>query len=177
MGRSVIRVPSIPACARDVAELGEAHAQDWIEVREHDEADRLGMLADFGGEFQDVLKACAVLEGALAGALDDGSIGERIAEGNAEFDDACACFDGGENDFACCGEIGIAAGYVGDERGFVIEVKGHESIVDCGGLNRVPDENDEREGWLFEGQLLGRPKALAAPKFTIESSPPSFCDL
>ena len=92
------------------------------------------MLAYFGGEFKDVLEGGSVLERALAGALDNGTIGERIAEGHSEFDDACARFDRGEDHFARGVQIGIAAGDVGDEGGFVLEMEGHERIVDCGGL-------------------------------------------
>ena len=122
-------VPSTPAMARDVAELGEAHTQDWIEIGEDDQSDRLRMLANFGGEFEHVLKRRSVLEGALAGTLDYGTIGERIAEWNAEFDDACAGLDACEDNFSCCGEIGVAAGDVGDEGGLIFEVEGHGSIV------------------------------------------------
>ena len=113
----------------DVAELGEAHAQNWIEIRKDNQADGLGMLTDFSGEFKNMLKRSSVLEGALAGALDDRPIGERIAERDSEFDDARSGFDGGENDFARGGEVGIAAGYVCDERGFAFEVEGHEGSI------------------------------------------------
>ena len=81
-----------------------------------------------------MLKARSLLEGTLAGPLDYGAVSKRIAERNSKLDDARACFDGGENDFACGGEVGIAAGYIGDESGFRLEVKGHESIVDCEGI-------------------------------------------
>ena len=83
------------------------------------------MLAYFGGELEHVLEARAVFECALAGALDDGTIRKRIAERNAEFDDTCARFNGRENDFARGREIGISAGYVGDERRLAFEVEGH----------------------------------------------------
>ena len=80
-------------------------------------------------------------ERALAGALNDWSIGEGVAEGNSEIDHACTCFDGSENHIACGGEVGIAAGYVGDQRGLRFEVEGHKSIVDCGGLDEVESRN------------------------------------
>ena len=118
----------------DLAELREAHAQDGIEVGEDHQSDGLGMFADFGGECEHVLERCSVLEGALAGALDDWSIGERVAEGNSEFDHACTCVDGCENHIACGDEVGIAAGYVDDQRRLAFEVERHKSIVDCGGL-------------------------------------------
>lgn len=70
-----------------------------------------------------------MLEGALAGALNYGAIGQRIAEWDTEFDDARTSFNGSENDFACGREVGIAAGYVGDERWFAFKVKWHASFV------------------------------------------------
>jgi len=57
-----------------------------------------------------------VLEGPLAGALDDRAIGERIAEGDAELNHARTRVDGRQNDLTRSGEVGVAAGYVGDER-------------------------------------------------------------
>lgn len=148
--------------AGHAAELGQAHAENWVEIGKDDETSGLGVLADFGGEFEDVLEIGAVLEGALAGPLDDGSVGQGIAEGDAEFDDAGSGIDRGENNFFGCSEIGVAASDIGDEGGFAVEVKGHEgSIVDgrgkiaeveairgrermgldkaCYGLARVPD--------------------------------------
>ena len=113
------------------AELREAHAQDGIEIGKDDQADGLRMLANLGGQFQHVLERGAVLQSAFAGALDHGTIGERIAEWNAEFDHARAGVDGGEDDLPRGGEIRIAAGYVGDEGRLVFEVEGHEGIVDC----------------------------------------------
>jgi len=75
-----------------------------------------------------------VLEGALAGALNDRSVGEGVAEGDAEFDDAGTRVDGGEDDVARGGEVRVAAGDVGDKRWLIFEVEGHEgSIVDCRG--------------------------------------------
>ena len=72
------------------------------------------MLANFGREREHVLQRRAVFERPLAGALNYGAIGERIAERDSEFDDACARVDGCEDDLFCGGEIGIAASYVGD---------------------------------------------------------------
>jgi hypothetical protein len=73
-----------------------------------------------------MFKRSSVLQGSFAGTLDDGSVGNRIAERDAEFDDGGARVDSGEDDFARGGEVGIAAGYVGDERWFVVKVKRHE---------------------------------------------------
>jgi hypothetical protein len=65
-----------------------------------------------------VLNRCSVFERPLPGALDD--------------------VDGRQDDLTRSGEIGIAAGYVGDERWFIFEMKGHEeenqlesSIIAC----------------------------------------------
>jgi hypothetical protein len=93
-----------------MAELGQTHLQNRVEIRKNDKPDRLRVLADFGGKRQHVLQRNAVLEGAFAGALNDRAIGEWIAEGDAKLNDAGTSFDGGENDVARGSEIGIAAG-------------------------------------------------------------------
>lgn len=72
------------------------------------------MFADFSGQSEHVLQRRAMFERSLAGALNDGSIGERIAKRNAKFNHARACVDGCEDDVARGGKVGIAAGHVGD---------------------------------------------------------------
>ena len=72
-----------------------------------------------------------MLERPLAGALDDRPIGQRIAERDAEFDHARTRLDCCQDDLASGGKIGVATRYVGDERGFIFEMKGHLGIVDC----------------------------------------------
>ena len=62
-----------------------------------------------------------LVDGALAGALDDGAVGEGIAEWDAEFEDVGAGVDGGESDVVRGGEVGVADGEVGDEAGLVGE--------------------------------------------------------
>ena len=52
--------------------------------------------AQSGGEGEDIAEAGAVLDGALAGALDDGAVGEWIAEGDAELEDVGARVNGGD---------------------------------------------------------------------------------
>ena len=64
-------------------------------------------------------------EGALAGALDDGTVGERIAEGNAQLEDVRARVDGGHRDVVRRREVGIADGEVGDEAGLAGEMDRH----------------------------------------------------
>jgi len=72
------------------------------------------MLANFGRQCEDVLQRDSILKCPLAGALDDRAIGKRIAEWDSEFDHACTRVDSREDDFARGGEVGVAAGYVGD---------------------------------------------------------------
>ena len=72
-------------------------------------------------EREDVGEAGAVGDGALAGALDDGAVGEGIGERDAELEDVGAGVDGGERDVAGGGEVGVAGGEVGDEAGLVGE--------------------------------------------------------
>ena len=120
--------------ARDVAELAHPHLQNRVEVGKDNKPNRLRVLANLGGECKHVLQRSAMFKRPLACSLDDGPISKRIAERYAKFNDAGASFNGGENDLARCGEIRVAARYVGDESGFGFEVKGHEgSIVDCRG--------------------------------------------
>jgi hypothetical protein len=65
----------------------------------------------------------------LAGALDDRPIGERIAEGDAQFNHARTGIDSRKDDLTRGGEIGVAAGYVSDERWPFFEMKGHRNLV------------------------------------------------
>ena len=64
-------------------------------------------------------------DGAFAGALDDGAVGEWIAEGHAEFDHVGAGVDGGQRDLAGGREVGVAGGEVDDEAGLVGEADRH----------------------------------------------------
>jgi hypothetical protein len=130
-----------------VAKLGESHAENRVEIRKDNQANGLRLLADLGGKFEHVLKRSFVLKGALAGALDNGSIGDRIAEWDAKLDSARARFDGGEDHVARGGEIGIAAGDVGDEGGFRFEVEGHEGLD-----HFLLDQPYARWGWNIEVQ-------------------------
>lgn len=111
-----------------MTELGEAHAEDRVEIRKDNETGGLGVLTDFGGEFQNVLKPSSLLEGPLTGALDHGSIGDGVAEGDAELNDAGSGGDSGEDNFFGRSEIGVSAGDISDERGFAVEVEGHRQL-------------------------------------------------
>ena len=99
------------------------------------------------------MKRSAMFKRSLAGALNDWSVGERIAERNAELDDACSCFNGSENYIAGGCEVGIAAGYVSDESRLRFEVEGHRSIVDCG-LEFVANDVGESNSGVFKEDSL-----------------------
>lgn len=72
------------------------------------------MLADLGSQGKHLLDGGVLLQCPLAGTLDYGAVGDGIAEWNSQLDDRRACIDGGKDDVARAGEVGIAAGYVGD---------------------------------------------------------------
>ena len=59
-----------------------------------------------------------MLECAFGSALNRGAVGERIAEGNAKFDDVGAGFGEGENKFVRGVERWITSGDVGDDAEF-----------------------------------------------------------
>src|SRR5580698_1865377 len=97
------------------AEIFESEAENGIVVGEDDEAGTGAFEAESGGEGEDVVEAGTVLYGALAGALDDGAVSERIAEGDAELEDVRARVNGGDGDVVGSGEVGVAYRDVGDE--------------------------------------------------------------
>ncbi len=100
------------------AEGGQAHADDGIEVGEEDEAGSgAGVARSCARKLEDVGQADAAGNRAFAGALDDGAVGEGVAEGDAELDHVGAGVDGGEGDGAGVGEGGVACGEVGDDAG------------------------------------------------------------
>jgi hypothetical protein len=57
-----------------------------IEIGKEDDGD-LGNFPEVGDQFEDVFCGGAGIEGALGGALDDGSVCERVGEGDSELDD------------------------------------------------------------------------------------------
>ena len=61
------------------------------------------------------------MDGAIHGALNDGAVGERVAEGNAELNDVSAGINGGYGDVARGGDRGIACGEIDDETGLVLK--------------------------------------------------------
>ena len=110
---------------RGGAEVFEPEPENGIVVGEDDEAGLGALEAQSGGEGEDVVEAGAVLHGALAGALDDGAVGEWIAEGDAEFEDVRARVNCGDRDVVSGREVGVADGDVGDEAGFAGETDRH----------------------------------------------------
>ncbi len=54
-----------------------------------------------------------------------GPSASSIAERNAQLNHTRVRIDGCQNDLTLGGEIRVAAGYVGDERWFIFEVKRH----------------------------------------------------
>ncbi len=64
-----------------------------------------------------VFEARAAGQGALTGALDDRAVGERIAEGHAQFDHIRAGIDGRNRDFARGVETRIARRQIDDKPG------------------------------------------------------------
>ena len=69
-------------------------------------------------ELEHARESCSAAQGAFAGALDYRTIGDGIAERDAEFNDVGAGFSGSDND-SCAGfERGIAGRDVSDQSKF-----------------------------------------------------------
>jgi len=85
-----------------------------IVIAEENQGDFAG-LADLADKVDDLGKRGMRFQGALGGALDGGAVGERIAEGDAEFDDVGASFRESADKFVHGFEGGIASGDVGDD--------------------------------------------------------------
>src|SRR6266436_2906049 len=78
-----------PSFAGGAREFFQAQLEDGIVVAEEHERNLRG-LTDAADEFDYTGERGAGFKGALGGALNGGAVGERIAEGNAEFDDVGA---------------------------------------------------------------------------------------
>ena len=63
----------------------------------------------------------------LHGALDDGAVGQRIAEGHTELDHIGAGIDGGERNGPRGLEAWVASRQVNNQPGFSIESNRHEN--------------------------------------------------
>ena len=77
------------------------------------------------GELEHIGHASSARHGALAGALDHGSIGERIAERHAQLDHIRARIDRGKRNGARGLHAGIAGGEINDQARLVIETECH----------------------------------------------------
>ena len=100
------------------ANFCQSHLQHGIEIAEQNERD-LGVSADVA-ELVRARPASVVpaAQGALAGALDRGTIGNGIAEWHAEFDHVGARFGGGSTIFCAVFERRIARRDVSDQAEF-----------------------------------------------------------
>jgi hypothetical protein len=110
------------------AEILEPETEDGIVVGEDDEAGVGTRDTEACGEGEDIVKAGAMFERALAGPLDDGAIGEWIAEGDPELEDVSTSVNGSDGDVGARRKVGIADGDVGDEAGLVGETDGHRRL-------------------------------------------------
>src|SRR5260370_40300915 len=117
------------------------------------------MFPNFGGEREHVLQRRATFERPLAGALDNRTIGERIAEGDTQLNHTRPRIDSSQYDLARGSKVGVAAGYVGDERWLVFEMKGHTKI--------------NRKNYLINSRLYSLARRLFAIVISKESSWPS----
>jgi hypothetical protein len=64
--------------------------EDGIVIAEQNDRN-FTRLADFMNEIDDLGERRVCSQGALGSALNRGAVGERIAEGDAKFDDVSAC--------------------------------------------------------------------------------------
>ena len=123
--RSVTSTPSAPAAEAAVGEILRGRTEDGIEITEEDDAGVGTCGANFAARARTLARRDAAVNGAVHGALNDGAIGERIAEGNAELDDVSTGVDGGNGDVAGGGDGGVAGGEIDDEAGFGLKRRGN----------------------------------------------------
>ncbi len=97
----------------------------------------MARLADAANEFKHAGERSARLKSAFRGALDGGAVGERVAEGNAEFDDVGAGFGEGEDEREGGVKGRIASGDVGDDAEFAGVAKSGEALGDASGTLAV----------------------------------------
>ena len=74
-----------------LAAAAVAVAHEIINVA-HTNQRNFGLGADFAAEFENFFKRDTVFESGDAGILDNGTVGERVAERNADFDNVSAGF-------------------------------------------------------------------------------------
>src|ERR1700730_13573965 len=129
-GSEVGREDTVGACfAGGAREFLEAHLQDGIVVTEKHERG-LGGCADATNEIDYAGERGAGFEGALGGALNGGAVGERIAEGDAEFDDVGAGFGKCEDELQRGVERRIPGGNVGDDAELAFRSEFGEALTD-----------------------------------------------
>ena len=111
-------------------EAFQAVAQDGVEIGEQQEGN-FGSGANAAGDLEHGREGGAGLEGALAAALDDGSIGDGVAERDAEFDEVGAAADHGGDEGGGAERRGVAGGEIGDEAFAVVALEGFEEAADA----------------------------------------------
>ena len=117
-----------PVCAcglRIVGKFLEAVAQNRIQIAENHQARRGSGSANLAGQDQHIFESRSVSQGALHGTLDDGAVGERIAERYAQFDHVCARVNGRNSNLARGLERRVACGQIDHQTRLVIETNRH----------------------------------------------------
>ncbi len=109
-----------PSFSRSRAKLVEPELQNRIQVREDDEP-RVRLAADLLRHVEHAREVCPMLKRALAGSLDHRTVGNGIAEGDAQLDDVGASANRPQRHVTRGVEIGIAAGDVGNQAGTILE--------------------------------------------------------
>ena len=90
-------------------ELVEAVAQHRVQIGEQQQRN-FGTLADLRGDVENLRERGAGREGAVAGLLNHGAIGDGIGEGHAQFDQiGAAAFERRDEVRACASGVGSPA--------------------------------------------------------------------
>ena len=133
------------------AEAVEAVAEQRVHVTEQEDGD-LASLEDAAGDLEDAGDGGAGVEGAVGSALDDGSVGDGVGEGDAEFEDIGAAAFEGEGEFGGGFGAGVAGGEIGDESGPALELALGEAAFDTG--------TTFHRGYPIPGGFRGRCRCL-----------------
>ena len=112
-----------------MAEFRQTHAQNGIEIRKNDQPDRLRLLTNFRSEGEYLLQGDPVFERTLTGPLYDRPIRKRVAEWDTELNHSRSSLNRRQNHVSRRCQIWVATSHVGNERGLVLKVKGHEGSV------------------------------------------------
>ena len=111
-------------------EAFEAVAQDGVEISEEQEGN-FGGGANAAGDFEDGREGGTRFEGAFAAALDDGAIGDGVAERDAELDEIGAAADHGGHEGGGAQRRGVAGGEIGDEAFAMVALERFEEAADA----------------------------------------------